>query len=117
MCVSTLGSQMAHIAYPLLVLAITGSPAIVGYVSALRITPFVLLSLPVGALIDRWDRRRVMLLCDLGRAVVVSSLPLAMLFAEPSLWHIMAVALVEGTLMAFYNLAEVAALPRVVARH
>ena len=117
MCVSTLGSQMAHIAYPLLVLAITGSPAIVGYVSALRITPFVLLSLPVGALIDRWDRRRVMLLCDLGRAVVVSSLPLAMLFAEPSLWHIMAVALVEGTLMVFYNLAEVAALPRVVARH
>jgi len=117
MCVSTMGSQMAHIAYPLLVLAITGSPEIVGYVSALRITPFVLLSLPVGALIDRWDRRRVMLLCDLGRAVTVASLPLAMLFAEPSLWHIMVVALVEGTLMVFYNLAEVAALPRVVARH
>ena len=116
MCVSTLGSQMAHIAYPLLVLAITGSPAIVGYVSALRLMPFVLLSLPVGALIDRWDRRRVMLRCDLGRATTVATLPLAMLFGEPSLWHIMAVALVEGTLMVFYNLAEVAALPRVVAR-
>ena len=116
MCVSTLGSHTAGIVYPLLVLALTGSPEIVGWVTALRITPFVLLCLPVGAMIDRWDRRRVMLWCDLGRGLVVGSLPLAMLFAEPSLTHIIAVAVVEGTLMVFYNLAEVAALPRVVAR-
>ena len=116
MCVSTLGSHTAGIVYPLLVLALTGSPEIVGWVTALRITPFVLLCLPVGAMIDRWDRRRVMLWCDLGRGLVVGSLPLAMLFAEPQLAHIIAVAVVEGTLMVFYNLAEVAALPRVVAR-
>ena len=116
MCVSTLGSHTAGIVYTLLVLALTGSPEIVGWVTALRITPFVLLCLPVGAMIDRWDRRRVMLWCDLGRGLVVGSLPLAMLFAEPQLAHIIAVAVVEGTLMVFYNLAEVAALPRVVAR-
>lgn len=116
MCVSTLGSHTAGIVYPLLVLALTGSPEVVGWVSALRITPFVLLCLPVGAMVDRWDRRRVMLWCDLGRGLVVGSLPLAMLWAEPSLWHIVAVAVVEGTLMVFYNLAEVAALPRVVPR-
>jgi len=116
MCVSTLGSHTASIVYPLLVLALTGSPEVVGWVSALRITPFVLLCLPVGAMVDRWDRRRVMLWCDLGRGLVVGSLPLAMLWAEPSLWHIVAVAVVEGTLMVFYNLAEVAALPRVVPR-
>ena len=116
MCVSTLGSHAAGIVYPLLVLAITGSPEIVGYVSALRVTPFVLLSLPVGAMIDRWDRRRVMLVCDIGRALTVASLPLAMLWGEARLWHIVTVALLEGTLMVFYNLAEVAALPRVVAR-
>ncbi len=116
MCVSTLGSHTAGIVYPLLVLALTGSPEIVGWVTALRITPFVLLCLPVGAMIDRWDRRRVMLWCDLGRGLVVGSLPVAMIFAEPQLAHIIAVAVVEGTLMVFYNLAEVAALPRVVAR-
>jgi predicted MFS family arabinose efflux permease len=116
MCVSTLGSHTAGIVYPLLVLALTGSPEIVGWVSALRITPFVLLCLPVGAMIDRWDRRRVMLWCDLGRGLVVGSLPLAMLLGPPSLSHIVVVAVVEGTLMVFYNLAEVAALPRVVAR-
>lgn len=116
MCVSTLGSHAAGIVYPLLVLALTGSPEIVGWVTALRITPFVLLCLPVGAMVDRWDRRRVMLLCDVGRGLTVGSLPLAMLWGDPTLAHIMAVAVVEGTLMVFYNLAEVAALPRVVAR-
>jgi predicted MFS family arabinose efflux permease len=116
MCVSTLGSYAAGIVYPLLVLAMTGSPEVVGWVSALRITPFVLLCLPVGAMVDRWDRRRVMLVCDLGRFVAVGSLPLAMLWGDPQLAHLMAVAVVEGTLMVFYNLAEVAALPRVVPR-
>ncbi len=116
MCVSTLGSHTAGIAYPLLVLALTGSPAIVGWVTALRITPYVLLCLPVGAMIDRWDRRRVMLRCDIGRCLVVGSLPLAMLWGPPGLPHIIAVALLEGTLLVFYNLAEVAALPRVVPR-
>ena len=116
MFVSVLGSHAAGIVYPLLVLALTGSPETVGWVTALRITPFVLLSLPVGAMIDRWDRRRVMLLCDVGRGLVVGSLPLAMLLGVTSLAHIVAVAVVEGTLMVFYNLAEVAALPRVAAR-
>ncbi len=116
MCVSTLGSHAAGIVYPLLVLALTGSPEIVGWVTALRVTPFVLLALPVGAMVDRWDRRRVMLLCDIGRGLTVGSLPLAMAWGEPTLAHIVAVAVVEGTLMVFYNLAEVAALPRVVAR-
>ena len=116
MCVSTLGSHAAGIVYPLLVLALTGSPETVGWVTALRSTPFVLLCLPVGAMVDRWDRRRVMLVCDVGRFFVVGSLPLAMWWADPTLAHIIAVAVVEGTLMVFYNLAEVAALPRVVPR-
>lgn len=114
MCVSTLGSNTAGIVYPLLVLALTGSPEIVGWVTALRVTPFVVLCLPVGAMVDRWDRRRVMLVCDLGRALTVGSLPLALLWGQPTLAQIMLVAIVEGTLMVFYNLAEVAALPRVV---
>lgn len=116
MGISVLGSQAAGIVYPLLVLALTGSPATVGWVTALRMTPFVLLCLPVGAMVDRWDRRRVMLWCDLGRFVAVGSLPVAMLVGEITLAQIVIVVLVEGTLMVFWNLAEVAALPRVVPR-
>ena len=114
--VSNLGGHAAGIAYPLLVLAITGSPATVGWVTALRGLPYLLLSLPVGAMVDRWDRRRVMLRCDVGCALVVGSLPLAMLWGPPSLGHIVAVALLEGILVTFSNLAQVAAMPKVVVR-
>ncbi len=112
--VSTLGSYAAGIIYPLLVLAITESPVIVGWVSALRILPYLLLSLPVGALIDRWNRRRVMLVCDIGRAVAVGSLPLAMWAGALTMPQIYVVAVIEGTLLVFFNIAETAALPRVV---
>jgi predicted MFS family arabinose efflux permease len=113
---SALGGQAAGIAYPLLVLALTGSPATVGWVTALRSLPYLLLSLPVGAMVDRWDRRRLMLRCELGCAAAVGSLGLALWWGWASVGHIVAVALVEGTLATFYNLAQVATLPRVVAR-
>ncbi|NRF70040.1 MFS transporter [Aquincola sp. S2] len=113
--VSNLGAYATGIIYPLLVLAITQSPAIVGVVSALRIVPYLLLSLPVGALIDRWNRRRVMIVCDVGRALAVGSLPLAMAFDALVMPHIYAVAVIEGTLLVCFNIAETAALPRVVA--
>lgn len=114
MLVSTLGSNASAIVYPLLILALTQSPMAVGVATALRVVPFVLLCLPVGALVDRWDRRRLMLRCELGRGLAVASLPLAMAFAPVQVAHIYAVMLIEGVLMVFYNLAEVAALPRVV---
>jgi predicted MFS family arabinose efflux permease len=72
-------------------------------------------SLPVGALIDRWDRKRVMIICDLGRAIAVLSVPVALWLDALTIWQIYLVAFVEGSLFVFFNIAEVAALPRVVA--
>lgn len=112
--VSTLGSSAAAIIYPLLILSITNSPGAAGLAAALRALPYLLLSLPVGALIDRWNRQHVMVGCDVLRAVVVLTLPLAIGFGTLSLWHIYAVCLIEGSLYVFFNIAEVAALSRVV---
>jgi predicted MFS family arabinose efflux permease len=113
--VSTFGSSAASIIYPLLILAITDSPAAAGVASALRAVPYLLFSLPVGALVDRWNRRRVMIVCDVARALAVLTIPLALWFDALTLWQIYAVAFCEGSLFVFFNLAEVAALPRVVA--
>ena len=112
--ISTLGSSAASIIYPLLILAITSSPSQAGMAAALRALPYLLFSLPVGALIDRWDRKRAMIVCDLLRALVVSTIPVALWLDALTLWHIYSVAFVEGSLFVFFNLAEVAALPRVV---
>ena len=114
--VSTLGSMASHVIFPLLILALTDSPTAAGIAGALRFVPYLVLSLPVGALIDRWDRKRVMVISDLGRALAVGSIPVAMGLDALTLVHIYIVCFVEGSLFVFFNIAEVAALPRVVPR-
>ena len=112
--VSTFGSTSTSVVYPLLVLAMTGSPAAAGVLLALRSLPYLVFSLPAGALIDRWNRRRVMILCDLGRALAIATIPIALWFDVLTIWQLCVVALVEGSLFVFFNIAEVAALPRLV---
>jgi len=112
--VSTLGSTASSIVFPLLILALTNSPAAAGVASALRAAPYLIFSLPVGALIDRWDRKRVMIHCDVWRAIAVLSVPVALWLDALTIWQIYLVAFVEGSLFVFFNIAEVAALPRVV---
>jgi MFS family permease len=114
--VSVVGTQVSQLAYPLLMLALTDSPAQAGFISAARTIPYLLLGLPAGALVDRWDRRRVMIVCDAGRALALGSIPLALAFGWLSLAQLYAVALLEGALNVFFNLAETAALTRVVSR-
>jgi MFS family permease len=75
--ISTLGTSASQIVYPLLILALTHSPASAGIAAALASVPYILFSLPVGALIDRWDRKRVMILCDVGRGLTLASIPAA----------------------------------------
>ncbi|MGZ5071801.1 MAG: MFS transporter [Usitatibacter sp.] len=111
---STLGTTASNVVVPLLILGMTGSPEAAGIAGALRFFPYLVFSLPVGALIDRWDRKAVMIRCDVGRAIALGSIPVAMAFDALTLWQVYAVALVEGSLFVFFNIAEVAALPRVV---
>ena len=114
--VSTLGSGISGIVFPLLILALTNSPQAAGIAGALASLPYLIFSLPVGALIDRWDRKRVMMLCDAGRALSLASIPVAMAFGVLTVWQLYANAFIEGTLFVFFNIAEVAALSRVVVK-
>ena len=114
--VSLVGTGITQTAFPLLVWDITHSAAQVGLVGGLGTLPYVLLSLLVGALIDRWDRKRVMILCDIGRALNLVSVLIALMLGHLAVIQLAINALVEGTLFVFFNLAEVACLPRVVTR-
>ncbi len=114
--VSAIGSQVSQLAFPLLILSVTGSPLQAGVMSALRGLPYALFALPAGALVDRWDRRRVMILCDALRALALGSIPLAWALGWLSLPQLYAVSLIEGTLAIFFGLAETAAIARVVPK-
>src|SRR6266487_569168 len=65
--VSVTGSQVSQLAFPLLILMLTHSPAQAGIAAALRSIPYLVLSLPAGALVDRWNRKQVMIFCDVAR--------------------------------------------------
>ncbi|HLH61444.1 MAG TPA: MFS transporter [Ktedonobacteraceae bacterium] len=114
--VSNVGTQVSTLAFPLLVLALTHSPAEAGLAGALRGLPYFIFTLPGGALIDRWDRKRVMILCDTGRALSLGSIPLAFALGHLTILQLYLVALIEGTLFVFFDLAETAALPQVVSK-
>lgn len=112
--VSSVGTQASTLAFPLLLLALTGSPAQAGLASALRALPYVVFSLPAGALVDRWDRKRVMLVCDALRAIALGSIPVALALGHLTALQIYGVSLIEGSLFVFFNVAEAASLPRIV---
>jgi MFS family permease len=114
--VSSIGTQVSQLAFPLLILTLTGSAAQAGFAGALRELPYVIFSLPAGALIDRWDRKRTMILCDTGRAISLASIPVAFAFGHLTIIQLYLVSAIEGTLFVFFNIAEAACLPRVVPK-
>lgn len=113
---SSIGSQVSGLALPLLILALTHSPAKAGGLAALRGLPYLLLCLPAEALVDRWDPRRTMLICDTGRAMALASVPIALALGHLMLAQLCAVTVIEGTLFVFFNQAESNCLVRVVSK-
>lgn len=112
--ISTIGGSVSDLAFPLLVLVITGSPAQAGLVAALNALATALVTLPAGVLVDRWDRKRVMLFCDVCRFVSMASIPLAFASGHLTIYQLYITSLLEGTLARFFDLAHTASLGQVV---
>jgi MFS family permease len=112
--VSNLGIGISSFAYPLVVLAATGSTIRAGAVGAVLSGTAFFLRLPAGVLVDRWNRRTILLLCDAGR--VVNSAVFALLLALGHFWfaHVLLVAFVEAALGVLFGPAESASVRRVV---
>jgi len=111
---STIGSESTAIAYPLLVLALTGSPAQAGVVGFARIVPWAVFGLVAGVVADRMNRKRVMIVCDIARLGAILSLVVALAVHRATVVQIAIVAFVEGSMYIFFNIAEIGALRSVV---
>ncbi len=111
---SQLGSQASTVAYPLLVLALTGSPAKAGVVGLAKWLPLAVAALPAGVLADRFDRKRLMITSDAVRALLVASIPVALLLGRPSFAQVTAVAFLDGCLFTLRYVCERGALAHVV---
>lgn len=113
---SNVGSQTTQIAYPLLVLALTHSPAKAGIVAFARALPMWLFALPAGLAADRFSRKRLMIVSDVIRTATVTALAVAVLVHHVAYWEIPVVAFVEGAGAALFGGAQMGALRSVVPR-
>jgi MFS transporter, DHA3 family, macrolide efflux protein len=111
---SNLGDATRSVLVPLLVLQLTHSPLLVAAASALAIFPNLAFQLPAGALLDRWDRRRTMLLADTGRGVLTIAVPLAALAHGPVLIVALAIQVPLGALAALFGAGFGALTPSLV---
>jgi len=111
---STAGTQSTTIAYPLLVLALSHSPAQAGLVTFARLLPFGLFGLLAGVAADRWNRKHLMIAADGVRAAAIAALAAAVLAGHASVWAVLVVAFVEGCGSAVFSAAQAGALRAVV---
>ena len=114
--VSALGDAVTLTAMPLLVLFLTGSGALMGTVAALGLLPNLLLGLPAGALADRWDRRRLMLWSDAGRAVLTAAIPLAYWLDLSTITVILVVTVPINALRVLSDAGFQSSIPGLVGR-
>lgn len=114
--VSALGDAVTFTALPLLVLALTGSGLAMGIVGALQTIPDLFFGMVAGALADRTDRRRMMLLADVGRAGLTALIPISVVLHGPTMLVVLVVAAPMSVLRALFLAGYTASVPALVGR-
>jgi MFS family permease len=113
--ISQVGTRMTFLAAPLLaVLHLDASTFEVALVRTCETAGALLFGLVAGAWVDRVRCRPVLLATDLGRAVLMLTVPAAALLGALALWHLYAVMLAVGVLTVFFDVAHQSYLPRLL---
>lgn len=115
--VSEVGSQVSVLALPLVALVVLKASALqVALLSAATTSAFLLIALPAGVLVDRLPRRRLMLWCDVGRVVLLGSVPVAQVAGVLTLAQLYLIALLSSVLTVFFSVAYQSYLPALIHR-
>ncbi len=109
--ISSAGDRLHQMALAALILGMTDSMASAGLVFVVSTIPYALFSLPMGALVDRWDRRTTMVSADLVRGVIVVLIPLAAMLSLP-LVYVLLFCLTSATLA--FSPARTSSVPDLV---
>lgn len=117
--ISNLGSSFTLFALPLLVYQLTGSAVNLALSTAANFLPYLLFGLLIGAWVDRLDRKRMMILTDIGSALVIGSIPIlaALGFMAHQVFFvawIYGVGFASSVLTIFFQSGQFAAIPSLV---
>jgi MFS family permease len=115
--ISIFGSLITRIALPLVaILTLNAGPIEVAILRSMDVAAALVVGLVAGAWVDRLRRRPVLIWADLGRAVLLGSIPLSFLLGTLALWQLLAVAGLAAVLTTFFDAADNAYLPTIVER-
>jgi MFS family permease len=115
--ISEFGSQVSQLAIPAVaVITLKASPFQVAALATVEFLPFLILTLPAGVWVDRWRRRWILIAGDLGRAVLLASIPLAYAIGHLTLAQLYVVGFLVGIHTVFFDVAYQSYLPQIVDR-
>ena len=115
--VSQFGDEVTQLAIPFVaVLTLEVTAFEVGLLAAFQFLPFILLTIPAGVWVDRMRRKPILIGADIGRAILLASIPVAFLMGWLSIWQLYVVAFAIGCLEVFFDIAYQSYLPSVVHR-
>ncbi|MFG1819722.1 MFS transporter [Kribbella sp. NPDC049174] len=115
--VSASGSAITTVALPLVaVVTLHASAVEIGVLAALTVLPHLVFGLPAGVWVDRWSLRRVLVVTDVGRALLLGSIPLAAAAGALQMWQLCVVAVLTGVLTLLSETASMTLLPALVPR-
>ncbi|MDV5142764.1 MFS transporter [Streptomyces sp. SBC-4] len=114
---ANLGLETVEVAYPLLIMSLTGSPALAGLFGFAQIGTALLVGLPAGAVVDRWDRRRILLISEAVRALTLAFIVLILMAGRANFALLIMAAIVLGAGTAFGAPARMLLIRAVVPDH
>ncbi|HXN01990.1 MAG TPA: MFS transporter [Candidatus Dormibacteraeota bacterium] len=115
--VSTFGSLITRVALPFMaILVLNATPAQIALLRAADLVPGFLVGLTAGVWVDRLRRRPVMITADIGRALLLGSIPLVALTGHARIEQLYLVAALASLLTVFFDVAEQSYIPAVVGR-
>ncbi|MET0937678.1 MAG: MFS transporter [Gaiellaceae bacterium] len=115
--ISQVGSQVTGLALPFVAIVTLDVSAFeVALLGVVEFAPFILISLPAGVWVDRWPRRPILIVGDLGRAVLLASIPIAYGLDVLTIWQLYVVGFAVGVLTVFFDVAYMSYLPSLVSR-
>ncbi len=115
--ISELGSQVSQLAIPwLAAVGLHASPIAFSLLGVLGFMPFILFALPAGVWVDRLSRRRILIVGDSARAVLLTLIPILWALGVLQIWHLLVLSFVIGVFTVFFDVAYQSYLPALIER-
>ena len=115
--ISELGSQVSQLAIPIVAaIALHSSPIVFSLLTVFGFLPFIFFALPAGAWVDRMRRKRILIVGDSSRAVLLATIPITYAFGALTIWQLLAIQFVVGVFTVFFDVAYQSYLPQLVQR-